>query len=273
MTRRLNLIIVPAEGGQPKRLNVPVIALHLLGIAVVVLFAALVVVGITWKNLLNISIDYHRIAEENTRLESENQRIVGIIREVEQSRQILARIIRSLGGQVDLSAVNPEHIPDNFDDHSIPNEKRSEFSIRSLASEEQLFEVIPSEMPVNGFISQGFFEDHLFPARSHRGIDIAGKTGTPIKAAGIGRVVFSGWTEDYGNCLMIAHPSGYISFYGHNHINLKQVNNDVSRGEPIALLGSTGKSSAPHLHFEIWLNGVPLDPMNVLKIEDNKKSL
>lgn len=118
----------------------------------------------------------------------------------------------------------------------------------------------PLLSPVEGIPSQGFD-----PARSHYGIDIAGKRGTPVFAAADGHVVFSGWTYDDGNMLIIAHDGGYMTVYKHNQMLLAGVQAVVRRGEAVALLGESGRTSAgPHLHFEVWHDGVPRDPNDYL---------
>ena len=120
----------------------------------------------------------------------------------------------------------------------------------------------PLLTPVEGFITQGFD-----PARNHFGIDIAAQRGTPVYAPGDGVVLFAGWTYEDGNMLIIAHGGGYATVYKHNQTLLKNTLNTVKRGEPIALLGSTGRTSAGHhLHFEVWRNGVPQDPNDFLLV-------
>jgi murein DD-endopeptidase MepM/ murein hydrolase activator NlpD len=80
-------------------------------------------------------------------------------------------------------------------------------------------------------------------------------------------VLFAGWTYEDGNMLIIAHGGGYATVYKHNQTLLKNTLNAVKRGEPIALLGSTGITSAGHhLHFEVWRNGVPQDPNDFLLV-------
>jgi murein DD-endopeptidase MepM/ murein hydrolase activator NlpD len=78
-------------------------------------------------------------------------------------------------------------------------------------------------------------------------------------------VIFSGWTYDDGYMIMIGHGSGYQTSYKHNEALLKEIGARVRRGEPIALLGSSGRtSSGPHLHFEVWKDAVPQDPKDYI---------
>jgi murein DD-endopeptidase MepM/ murein hydrolase activator NlpD len=114
----------------------------------------------------------------------------------------------------------------------------------------------PAILPTEGYLTRGFESDY-----NHYGLDIAGKVGTLIVAAADGNVVFSGWTYNDGYVVIISHSSGFMSFYKHNQTLLKAAGSFVRRGEPIATLGNSGTtSSGPHLHFEIWKNGIPVDP-------------
>lgn len=109
--------------------------------------------------------------------------------------------------------------------------------------------------------TQGFITRKYDPANRHFGIDIAGKVGTAIYSAADGHVIFAGWTVNDGNMIIIAHNNGFVTFYKHNQALLIGSNTTVKRGEPIALLGNSGKTSfGPHLHFEVWFNGMPRDP-------------
>ena len=98
----------------------------------------------------------------------------------------------------------------------------------------------------------------------HRGIDIAAPRGTLVRAAAEGIVVFAGYTYDLGNLLILYHGAGFFTYYGHNQRLLLNRNAVVKKGDPIALVGNSGISSAPHLHFEIWKDGTPLDPKEYL---------
>jgi murein DD-endopeptidase MepM/ murein hydrolase activator NlpD len=118
----------------------------------------------------------------------------------------------------------------------------------------------PLVSPTQGFVSQGFE-----PSRKHFGMDYAAKKGTAVYAATDGYIVFAGWTYDDGNMLMISHGGGYLTVYKHNQSLLKTSRAFVKRGEPIALVGSSGKTSrGPHLHFEVWKDGMPQDPNDFL---------
>ncbi len=118
----------------------------------------------------------------------------------------------------------------------------------------------PLSLPANGYLTRGFD-----PEQFHFGIDFAGKVGSPVLAAADGNVVFAGWTYDYGYVIMVVHPEGYMTVYKHNQSLLKNAGESVRRGEMIALLGNTGRtSSGPHLHFEVWKDGVALDPSHYI---------
>jgi len=114
--------------------------------------------------------------------------------------------------------------------------------------------------PAGGTISQPF-------RWYHQGIDIANKNSPPILAADAGKVVVAGWPDNrgYGNRVMIDHGNGYQTLYGHlARINVG-VGQTVQRGDQIGVMGSTGRSSGIHLHFEVYHNGAQIDPLGILK--------
>ncbi len=110
--------------------------------------------------------------------------------------------------------------------------------------------------PIEGFISDSF---NL--KTNHYGIDLVAKTGTKIKSIGEGTVVVSDWNPQTGYVLGIQHSENFISFYKHCSVLLRNVGDIITTGENIAIIGNSGElSSGPHLHFELWKSGVPLDP-------------
>jgi len=118
----------------------------------------------------------------------------------------------------------------------------------------------PLIRPTEGIVSQEFD-----PGRGHFGIDYAAQSGTPILAAADGYVSFAGWTYDSGNMMLLSHGGGYMTVYRHARSLLKGEHGFVKRGDLIALVGNTGRtSSGPHLHFEFWKDGLALDPREYL---------
>jgi len=116
--------------------------------------------------------------------------------------------------------------------------------------------------PVKGKITSRF---GLRKGRQHDGIDIAAKKGTKIVAAGSGKVIFSGkGPTGYGNMIIIKHSSNYVTVYAHNSKNRVRVGKRVKKGETIGYVGSTGRSTGPHLHFEIRKKLVPQNPLKYL---------
>jgi murein DD-endopeptidase MepM/ murein hydrolase activator NlpD len=126
---------------------------------------------------------------------------------------------------------------------------------------------IPTFWPATGRISDKFgYRTH--PIRKtrlfHEGIDISVPHGADVKAAASGTVIFSGNKNGYGNLVQIDHGYGITTAYGHNSKNLVKEGQKVNKGEVIAKAGSTGVSTGPHIHFEVRLNGTPVDPLRYL---------
>lgn len=114
----------------------------------------------------------------------------------------------------------------------------------------------PALPPVDGFFARGYDA-----ARGHFGIDLAVAEGTPVRAIGDGFVVFADWTNDGGFTIAVQHSGGYLSIYKHNSRLLKRVGDRVLARETIALSGNTGEiTTGPHLHFELWRDGLAQDP-------------
>jgi murein DD-endopeptidase MepM/ murein hydrolase activator NlpD len=112
--------------------------------------------------------------------------------------------------------------------------------------------------PVDGPVTSGF---GMRWGRMHEGIDIAVPTGTAVRASASGTVIHSGWLGGYGNLVVIDHGNGLATAYAHNSSLLVSVGQGVTQGETVSLAGSTGNSSGPHVHFEVRVNGVAVDPL------------
>jgi murein DD-endopeptidase MepM/ murein hydrolase activator NlpD len=125
---------------------------------------------------------------------------------------------------------------------------------------------VPSHWPldVQGFVTRGQVRPGV-PDESHVGIDIAVPIGTPIRASGGGTVMAAGYDSDYGLFVLLRHPSGYETMYGHTSRLLAAEGDEVQAGQVIGLSGNSGRSTAPHLHFEVRRDGKSVDPLELVK--------
>ena len=114
--------------------------------------------------------------------------------------------------------------------------------------------------PVNGSISRSINLND-----KHYGVDIATLKDEPIKATLEGQVVFAGWSSQQGNVIIIQHQNNLLSAYKHCSVILKTEGEYVEAGDPIGIVGNSGEfTDGPHLHFEVWQNGLPLNPQEFI---------
>lgn len=130
-------------------------------------------------------------------------------------------------------------------------------------------EVLPAGRPIDGgWMSSGYGRrTDPFTGRKahHTGVDFAGKLGSDVVAVGAGVVTWSGEREGYGLMVEISHGNGYITRYAHNLKNLVAVGNFVEKGQQIAMMGSSGRSTGPHVHFEVLREGKFLNPVQYVQ--------
>jgi murein DD-endopeptidase MepM/ murein hydrolase activator NlpD len=140
-----------------------------------------------------------------------------------------------------------------------------------------VIEGTPEMQPVPGFILSGFgYRIDPFSGREefHKGVDIPAPTGTKIKAPAAGVVIFAGRRGGYGKIIVIDHGNNYKTVYGHLHEFDVEVGDRVQKGDFIGEVGNTGRSTGSHLHYEVRLNDVAVNPVNYFKsVEERKKDL
>ncbi len=139
--------------------------------------------------------------------------------------------------------------------------------LKSLKSKRNLLASTPSLRPAKGWVSSDFgYRVSPFTGRRefHKGIDIANHQDTPIIAPADGVITYAQEKWLIGNMITIDHGYGMLTRYGHLHKMLKKKGERVKRGETIALMGNTGRSTGPHVHYEVHLNGVPVNPMHYI---------
>ena len=140
-----------------------------------------------------------------------------------------------------------------------------------LSDRQSLLAATPSIRPARGPIGSRFgyrVDPFNGKQRMHAGLDIVASPGTPVRAPADGVVSFAGWDEQYGKLISIDHGYGVLTRYAHNSQIYVQVGQKVSRYDVISAVGSTGRSTGPHLHYEVRVNNIPVDPSNYVLDEE-----
>lgn len=138
---------------------------------------------------------------------------------------------------------------------------------------EKVVNAIPTLIPASGKISSPFgMRNHPIKKvnKEHDGVDISSSSGDPILASAAGTVEYSGYSKGYGYNVIINHGNGYRTLYAHASRLLVKSGDNIDKGQKIALVGSTGLSTGPHLHFEIRINNIPVDPTEYVDFSSSK---
>ncbi len=146
-------------------------------------------------------------------------------------------------------------------------ELRQEELLVSLRDNQGFFASTPSIWPTEGWVTSEFgYRRSPFTDRRelHKGLDIAGPIGTPIYSTANGRVLSAERDGAYGLTVTIDHGAGIVTLYAHMHRLVVEGGQEVSRGELIGYMGNTGRTTGPHLHYEVRLNGIPVDPIRYI---------
>jgi murein DD-endopeptidase MepM/ murein hydrolase activator NlpD len=137
-----------------------------------------------------------------------------------------------------------------------------------LSKQRDIYLATPNGWPTDGHITSpyGWRVDPMTGGREfHGGVDIAAEPGEPVRATADGIVSFAGWSGNNGNLVVIEHGMGFQTFYAHNRKVIVKVGQKVKRGQIISYMGSTGRSTGPHVHYEIWHDGRSVNPAKYLK--------
>ena len=235
-----------------------------IGATMVFWLLALMVITIFYAKLSVSAARSSMLAEENENLRGYLARVVEIEKSFKKNREFVERLAQMAG--VDLESY--EQL-EGFNFDSVLTENQSgppsdivgysgDFKI-PLSKEELTKQVIPFGRPLYGWITRSFTNDED-KGEKHLGFDFAVKQSTPVSATASGTITFAGWDDTFGNLVIIDHGNGYETMYGHNEKILVEEGESVLKGDVVALSGNTGRSSAPHLHYEIRKNGEAVDP-------------
>ena len=148
-------------------------------------------------------------------------------------------------------------------EEEVQSQQRQKMGSINVSSNDMPLEQLYFMPPITGVVSEQFMPD-----KKHYGTDILAPKNTPVKATLDGFVISSDWTLETGNTISIQHSNNLISFYKHNSALLKETGDYVKAGEAVAIIGNTGTlSNGPHLHFELWHKGKPINPEGFITFE------
>lgn len=256
-TKYYTLLVVPDNERTTHSLRFSLAKIRIIIILVAIVVTLIVFGAITYLPLTKMYLAYSNIEKDNERLRKSLVQVNDIQSDLDKLKKINQKLRSSLSGYVQI--VDSENDNNNADLDLF----------EQTAQERAMFNSIPGIFPVEGFytITRGF-EVGSFLKEPHMAVDIAGNSGMPVKATADGVVVFSGWTPQEGNVIILQHAYEYMSFYKHNMKNIVQSLEHVEKGQVIALLGGSGEiTSGVHLHFEVWKDLKPIDPLKLISLE------
>jgi len=297
--RRWTILVVPSGSAASSRFEISVTALKLLGSVAV---AALVVAGVLTYATVTKTVDLARakaVERENASLAHDLAVLQGRLTVLSDTLSSLARRDARYRVMANLEPLDPEVLavgiggpepvgPEADTPNSILAERSEQVRVDldalirranllttsfaeaadSLEAHTDRLASTPSIMPTQGWLSSAYSANRIHPilhiGRPHPGIDITAPTGTPIEAPAKGTVASAGWVNGYGYMVTIDHGYGTITKFAHASRLLVQRGQKVVRGQRIALVGSTGLSVAPHLHYEIEGNGRRVNPLKYI---------
>ncbi len=243
---KYTILILPDNETNGRSISITARTVGVLKILTLLILALIIVFSTVY---LPKAMEYQALKRENDYLLGERQEVAGLLKNAKRIEEINHFIESTLGGHYNFPTDGS-----TADDSIADAWELSPFETMGLLDD------LPTYLPIKGFVNAGFkVREGLF-SQDHLGIDLSSIEDRVVKAAGRGYVIFSDWTYRFGNTIIIDHGNGYLTVYGHNEQNLVSQRQVVDRAEPIAIMGNTGISEGAHLHFEVWYEGVPLDP-------------
>lgn len=218
------------------------------------------------KDIESLNTRLSKLQTSNTKLQ-----ILAGIKKAENNKQIFGVGGGTADDMLDFSYTNLNRLIEQMYEEieslefEIVNQENNVLEMITLIEERKsVLDSTPAIWPTKGWVTSTFgYRKSPFTGKRvmHNGLDIATRRGTPIISTARGVVIFSGIKGNYGNVVAISHGYGFTTVYGHNSLNLVKVGDKVERSDVIAYLGNTGRSTAPHLHYEVRLNGKSMDPV------------
>ncbi len=260
----MTILLVPHSRTRPLSIRVPVVAVAASVCLFLIGTACVVAVSVR-------TVEYHRMRTRLSHVSAQFLEMQGTMLSLKQAE----KDFRKLFSLKSKSAVLESS--DTGDTGSLDMEvlrEQIEAAMRSvsdirryIAEQKDIHLATPVGWPVAGTLSSSYgYRNHpvLEEKKFHTGVDISVPSGSEVKATADGIVSFAGWTERSGIVVVAEHGHGFSTAYAHNRKALVRVGQHVARGEAIAQSGSTGLSTGPHVHYEIWRNGRHTNPIGYL---------
>ncbi|UCF30093.1 MAG: M23 family metallopeptidase [bacterium] len=298
--KKYTVMIVPDETTKVRRYHVPkVLVRSLLGIAVVVILST----GYILADYFNVKQMVGEMERLRLEARQQKQQLLAFSKSIDDLQSEMTRLrhfdtklrvmadldgvvypeqVMGIGGE-DSEPFNPMESELSFQDQGLINSMKTGIArlqteadiqersfqelVEYLEDQKSLLASTPSIWPAKGWKTSGFgYRTSPFTGRRemHKGVDVATRTGTAIIAPADGLVLFTGREGGFGNVVVIDHGYGIITKYAHCSTMEVKVGQKVDRGEIIARVGNTGRSTGPHLHYEVAVNGVPVNPMRYI---------
>lgn len=253
--RRLTVIIVPDGDPETRTLHIPYTRVRLAIGAALLVIVLFIVMASSWWYVAAQAARVPGLERQVGELEAEREKVAELARMLAEVEEQYEQVRQMLGAGGTGSSGDAAEVLPPLRQEPDPNEG-NDGPIDATAS-------LPSVWPLT---QAGFITRQQQPGEeSHPGLDIAVPSESVIRAAGAGTVVEAAQSDVYGRFLRIDHGGGYESVYGHASFLFVSEGDEVEQREIIALSGSTGRSSAPHLHFEIRKDGRAIDPLALLE--------
>lgn len=261
--RRHVTIVVQADGSLASRtVRLPRWLARALLAGAVLLGLALILAMVTYLPVLAAAARVPGLEREVERLERENLKIADLVAALDSAERRYDRIRELLGADM---VPEPVRFAAELPVAPVIRARTPGTTTDAYQGPSQ-----PDQWPLTepGYVTRGQAGNAIgsdTPSESHPGVDIAVPIGSPVRAAGGGTVLQAGEEAEYGRFVLLEHPGGFQTLYGHLSRITVATGQLVAAGEVLGLTGNTGRSSGPHLHFELRREGEPVDPRTVIK--------
>ncbi len=261
----ITILVVPHNNLKSLNLRIPVMGIVLVAfflVAGAIQISMLVVHGLQYSSLVE-KVDFYtkQFSQWNSTVTAlhEAERDFRRIFSLDSKDKVLETLDTSYSGSVDMQTLMEElqktvETVDEIKDY--------------LRRQKDIYLAVPKGYPVKGNVSSPFGRrENPFTGEMsfHSGMDISASPGVPIRATADGIVSHAGWTAHSGYLVVIEHGCGFTTVYAHNKKNAVKAGETVNRGETIGYVGSTGKSTGPHVHYEVWEKGKSVNPKKFLQ--------